>query len=538
MRHARPRHRTAGRAAVAALSLVLVAGTAVATSSATGAAQRVEAAKKPAAGGSFIYRLTTAPDCLDPQKTSAAASNFVDTLVLDPLLSIDAKGHYVGNLATGYKVAQGGLRLTFTLRKNVRFSNGDAFTANDVKFTFDRALNPATKSPVTATYLAAIQSVKVLNKYSVQLQLKSASRPLLTNLTTAYTGILDPKAINAASNTCEAPVGTGLYKIQGTGTAFSDIVLSANKRHNFAPSWVHHKGAPYVSRIEITTITSDATAVSELLSSGVDVAGIPGTQLSRVQGNSKLKLHRTKSTSIEFAELNTASPPFNDPQVRKAFAEIINRKDIVSAAFAGQAQPDLSPLPPAVPFYDKSVAKYMPKFNISDARKIIAAKHATGPYTLLTIGAPPFSTIAEILQQSAAQAGMQFNIVTKGGLGDFLPVAAKGDYNALVLGVGAIDPDILYSLLSTTQGGGKGLNWTGDTGNTKLDNLLNQGRTTLQAKKVAKIYSSAQKLIDQQLEFISLTAPIGTLAIRSNIKGYHANSTGTIAWQDLYIKTK
>jgi len=496
------------------------------------------AANTPTYGGSYSIRTGDAADCLDPQKTASGVSNEIDSYVFDPLLSIDKKGHYVGNLAPKYSVADGGKRLTFRLRQNVRFSNGDPLTASDVKFTFDRALNPATASPVAASQLAAIGATKVVNKYTVELDLKTPNRPLLTNLAGSYTGILDSKWMRAhADSTCNKPVGSGPYMIRSAGAAFSDVVLVANKRHNFGPSWVTNKGVPYITTVHFKAITSDATAISELLSGGVDYTTIPGTQLSRVRGKSSLVLHKLRSQSVTFVEFNAAKPPFNDPQVRKAFAEVINRKNIVQAALGGLGQPINGPLAPGIPFYDKSASKYMPKYNLSAASKIITAKHATGPYTYLTVGIPDLSTQAEILQQAAGQAGMQLNIVTKSGVGDFVSAAAKGDFDVLSLSATYTDPDILYLLLDSSQGGGKGLNWTGVTDLT-LDSLLQQGRTTLAKKKIGAIYAKAQVQINKDLYFVGVVAPTGILAIRSTIKGYHVDAAGASAIQDMYIKTK
>src|SRR5579872_7214888 len=150
MMHIATRRHKAARAAITVASVGMLLAAAFATSAHAGAAHHAAAAKQPASGGSYSERLSNAADCLDPQKTGSATSNGLDSDILDTLLSIDDKGHYVADLATGYKVSNGGTHLTFTLRKNVKFSNGDPFTATDVKFTFDRAIDPATKSPVTA----------------------------------------------------------------------------------------------------------------------------------------------------------------------------------------------------------------------------------------------------------------------------------------------------------------------------------------------------------------------------------------------------
>jgi peptide/nickel transport system substrate-binding protein len=531
------RHYRVSRLITAAAVIATLVGAASATAANAGTARRAAAA--PAHGGSISIRSTDSADCLDPQKTSSGTANFIDAYVFDTLLSIDKKGRYVGDLATKYKVANGGKRLTFTLRKNVKFSNGDPLTAQDVKFTFDRALDPATKSPVSASQLDGVTATKVINSNTVEVDLSTPSRPILTNLSGAYTGILDKKWFQAHPNsTCTQPIGSGPYKVQSTSADFSTVVLTANTRHTFGPSWVKNKGVPYITSVSFKTVTSDSTAISELLSSGIDISDVPGTQLSRVRSKKTLVLHKLRSQSITFIEFNTATPPFNNLQARKAFAELINRQAMVRAALNGLGQVINGPLAPGIPYYDKAAGKYMPKFNPAAAAKTIAARHLKGPYTYLTVGLPDLSTEAEILQQQAGQEGMQLNIVTKSGVGDFVSAAAKGQFNVLSLEATYPDPDILYLLLDTSQGGGKGLNWTGNTNNPQLDSLLEKGRTTLNKKKIGSIYDQAQVLINKQLNFIGTVAPTGIEAYRSSIKGYHVDAAGAVAIQDLYVKSK
>jgi peptide/nickel transport system substrate-binding protein len=522
------------RTAISLVSVSVLLGAACATAAHAGTTHAA-----PAYGGTITLRAGDSADCLDPQLTASATANTIDAYIFETLLSIDTKGHYVGDLASKYKSSKGGTVLTFTLKKGVKFSNGDPLTAKDVKYTFDRALNPATKSPVSSGQLPGVTSTKVVNTYTVQLNLKAPSRPILTNLAGAYLGILDAKWFKAhAGNTCTAPVGSGPYKVKSTSADFSEVTLTANKLHNVAPSWVKNKGVPYVTTVRFATVTSDTTAMSELLSTGVDIATVPGTQFTRVKGQKGIVLHKLKSQTVQFIEFNTATPPFNSLAMRKAFVQLIDRSAIVKAAYSGQASAIYGPMSPGMPYYDKAAKKDMPAYDPAAAKAAIAAAHATGPYTYLTVGTPALSTQAEVLQQSAATAGMTLNIVTKSGVGDFVSDAAKGNFDIASLLVTYPDPDVLYLLLDTSQGGGAGLNWTGNTNNPALDSLLEKGRTTLSSKKIGPIYDQAQVLINKQLNFIGVVAPNSILAVRSNIKGYHVDSVGSYAEQDLYIKTK
>src|SRR5579884_4174604 len=98
MMHRATRHYSMGRAVSIAAVVSIRLGSVFATSAHAG-----RAAATPAPGGSYSYRLTDAPDCLDPQLTGSGSSDIIDSYIFDTLITIDNKGHYVGDLATSYK---------------------------------------------------------------------------------------------------------------------------------------------------------------------------------------------------------------------------------------------------------------------------------------------------------------------------------------------------------------------------------------------------------------------------------------------------
>jgi peptide/nickel transport system substrate-binding protein len=486
------------------------------------------------AGGTIAYQQGNVPDCYDPDKTAQSASYQVFSYVVDSLLTEDKKGKLIGNLATKWKVANGGKLITFTLRKGVKFSNGDPFTAAAVKYTFDRALNPATKSPATASDLTAITQTKVINPSTVQLVLKTPNRPLMTNLTVEYTGILDPKATQAeGAGSCQKPIGTGPYMVQSVGPSFATTTLVRNPYRNWEPSWSKNQGKPYISKIVFKPIAQAATAVSELLSGGVDISAVDGTQIARVQNNKSVYLKKVKSQGEDYLGFNTAHAPFNNVDVRRAVAEVIDRSAIIKVAYNGLAAPAYSAVPATLPYYDKKAKSYAPKLDVADATKIIAANHATGPYDLLIFQGSSEQATAELIQGELAQAGMKVNIDAK-QLGDFISTAGKGNYDILTIGWGWPDPDFLYSLFQSSQGHGAGLNWTNYV-NPTLDKLFDQQRTTTNPKKVQVIWNQIQKILSTQVICVPTVIPASIYGIRTRVKGWNINKAGKLNLADLYV---
>ncbi|MDQ2831262.1 MAG: ABC transporter substrate-binding protein [Chloroflexota bacterium] len=482
-------------------------------------------------GGSIvIVNPVGTPDCLDPQKTALGSSFYVFSSVVDPLFSTDESGHIRPDLATSYTYGVGGTTLTVSLRHGVRFSNGDPFDASAVKYTFDRALNPATKSPATAASLAALKSTQVVNPYTVRLVLKTPYRPLLTQLAIAYEGILDPKA----PPTCQAPIGTGPFKIQSVGPGFSSVTVVRNPYHTFETPWARNRGPAYLDKIVFNSIVSNATSVSDLLSGGADISTILGTQLNRVHGNAGIAQHKIPTQGEDYLGYNTAHTPFNQVAVRRAVAQAIDRKAVVTGAFSGLATPAYSPIPTTLPFYDKAAPGYAPQYDIAAAQKALAGTNAAhGRYTLLVPSEQPLPQAAELIQAELGQVGINVSIVTK-PLGDFIPLAAKGQYDLLLLGWGYPDPDFLYQLLDSSQGAGAGLNFTNYKSAT-LDSLIVKGRTATDNGQAATAYAQLQRFVDTNVIIDPLVTPAAIYGVRTRVKGWHTSSDTSILYQDLYV---
>jgi len=482
-------------------------------------------------GGSIAIADAGAPDCLDPQKTALSASNFVFTNIVDPLFSVDEHGKIRPYLATGYTYNASGTEITIALRHGVRFSNGDPFNASAVKYTFDRAVNPATKSPASAGSLGTVTATQVVDQYTVRLVLKTPYRPLLVlALANSYLGILDPKV----TTTCTNVIGTGPYKIKSIGPSYSTVTLARNPYHTFAPAWAYNQGAPYLDKIVFRSILSDATTVSELLSGGVDLAGVSGTQVSRVQSNASIVQHRILADGESYLGFNTAHSPFNTATMRRAVAQAIDRKALVTGVYNGLAAPAYSPVPSTLPFYDKAAPSYAPQYDVTAAQKALAGTNvAHGRYTLLTPSNPPFTTLAELIQAELAQVGVNVSVVIK-PLADFVTLASKGQYDMLVLGWTYPDPDFDYLLLDSSQAAAGGLNFTNYKSAT-LDNLLVKGRTATDSSQAAAAYAQMQRLVDTNVIIDPLATPVNIFGTRARLKGWHTDNVGVPLISDLYV---
>jgi peptide/nickel transport system substrate-binding protein len=475
-------------------------------------------------------RLSAAPDCLDAAESSGGG--LLQGTVFDTLVSYSRKGGPVPYLAQKYTVAKNSKSVTFYLRHDIKYSNGRQLVAADVKAELERVLNPATKSPALST-VASISSIVTSGKYIVKLNLKAPDGNLLPGLAVSPP-IEDPSSVAAAgSNSCNGVAGSGPFKISSVGPALSTVTEVRNPRHTFEPVWATNRGPAYLSSITWSAITSNTTAVSELLSGQLDITDVSGSELSRVQGNKNFKLYRVPSTFVTFLLFNRARKPFNNPAVRWAVAEAIDRKAVMTAATQGLGRAVTSVLAPTDPDYDPGSAKYAPKLNVSAARAAIAAAGATGPYTLLaesgSFSGSDFAPAAELIQGELAQVGMQVNIVSKSPA-DFFPAAQKGDFDMALMCCQVTTFSLSFWFHSGYPGN--------VTKMTEVDHGLDVAKATLDFKKQRAYYYQVQKLMDMQIYADPLWVPVTAYAVRSRIQGWHTQPGpfGYVAWQDLWVK--
>jgi peptide/nickel transport system substrate-binding protein len=493
------------------------------------------AVTKPKLGGTLSIRVPGQPDCMDPAKLSSGNGGMLANYLFDSLITYTPSRHLVPYVAQSYTVAKSGMSITFRLRHDVKFSDGHAVTSADVKASFDRVLDPATKSPIARGLLSSISSVTTPDKYTVVLHLSTTSRPLLNNLTTVYGGIIEKSSIVSAGTTsCTGGlIGSGPFELKSASPDLSTVTEVRNKYHTFGPKFALNKGPAYLGGVQFQAVTSDTTAVSALLAGQLDVSTLPADQLPRVQGNSSVKLIKIPVQGSAFMLFNASHAPFTNQKVRVAVAQAINRAAIIAGAAGGLGKPAYSPVPPGAFAYDTKVKTYLPKYSQSAARKAISAAGATGPYSLLTSNDPIAQQIGLLLQAQLAQVGMKITINAV-SVPDLLAGLHSGSFDMTVFNINYNDPDVLYLLYNSSQAA-SGINF-GRYTSAKLDKLTLDGRSTLNLKKAKADYLAAQKLIVTQALCVQLYSPVTVTGVRNRVQGYKIYPGGRVIIQDAWLK--
>ncbi len=276
---------------------------------------------------SVVLGMVLEPTTLDPTTAAAAAiGEIVHYNVLEGLTKISVDGAVTPLLADNWYHTPDGKTYTFTLRKGVKFSDGAAFDANAVKFSFDRARAAGSTNKAKKAVFDNISSVVVQDAHTVILVLNNAEALLPFRLGENPAVILHP---NSAASAATKPVGTGPYKLD-TWNKGSSISLV---------KWDGHRDAAKVriKKVTFRFINDPAAQVAALLAGDID--GIPRfgalQSLKQFQADKRFVVEIGSTSGKGIVAINNRKAPLNDLRVRRAIGHAIDRKAFIDGAQEG-----------------------------------------------------------------------------------------------------------------------------------------------------------------------------------------------------------
>ena len=324
--------------------------------------------------------------------------------VFDALTRVDGKGAAQPKLATSWKpISKNSWR--FNLRKNVKFSNGEAFDAAAVKATFDYLVSDAGRRTVIgSTELPTVTSARVVNKYTIDIYTRSVDAILPAKLASVY--IVAPKAWKDAGEdiVTAKPVGTGPFKFDSVST--TRIELSA-----FKGSW----RKPKVNKLVIIPLADAASRLQALQSGQVSmIAGINPDQIDAAraaQGN-VITVPAPQVMSLAFNVTKGGSVA--DVRVRQALNYGVDKEAIAKSLLAGRGKGATQGVTPTIHGYNPNVKGY--PYDPAKARQLLTAAGFPNGLTIsadITVGSfPSDNLIYQAVKADLAKINVTLNYTT------------------------------------------------------------------------------------------------------------------------------
>ena len=319
-------------------------------------------ASEPTAGGVF-RRQWADPPTLDPHLTTDTTSSFVVVELFSGLVTLNTDLELVPDIAERWEISADGLQYTFYLRPNAKFHDGKPVTAQDFKWSIERAAAPETASPVADTYLndivgaldyikgdaTEISGIRVVDDTTLSITVDQPKAYFLAKLTYPTAFVVDRATVEAGGRGwTDNPNGTGPFRLKEYKIG-ERIVLERNEHFYREPA--------KVDTILLNLAGGQSMAMYE--NDEIDITGVSLFDLERVldpnEPLNKELVVAPPDFSISYIGFNTSMAPFDDPKFRQALNHAIDKELIATEVLSDLVVPAFGILPPGFPGYNENL---------------------------------------------------------------------------------------------------------------------------------------------------------------------------------------
>lgn len=473
-------------------------------------------------------RLSADPTTLDPALAVDVASGVLTAKIFNGLVRYNEQMEIVPDLAKDWQISDDGLLYTFHLREGVKFSNGQLLTVEDVKYSFERVLDPKTKSPRTWV-LDRIKGAKAVIEgkefevagitvvdtvAAIRIELAAPFAPFLDLLTMPAGYIVPKKEVERCGEDFSAHVaGTGPFKLAEWRHG-ERMLLLANPDYFGDP--------PKIAGIEYKIIPEDLTALAEFETGRLDVLRIPSVEQERFLNDPEWKpylLHQV-GLNVYYLGLNCQSPPLDRVKVRQALNYAINKEVILNTILKGEGVVSHGPIPPGLPGSNKGVDPY--PYDPDRARELLAEAGLSDGFSMkiYQTSNKEVLNITEVFQAQLKQVGVTTEIVQL-EWSAYKEAITKGKADAFYLAWIADYPDaenFLFPLFHSANWGPGGNR--SRYKNKAVDLLIEEAQKTLNTKQRLEAYEQLEAMIWAEAPWVFLWHKAEYVVHQPWVKGY------------------
>ena len=433
------------------------------------------------------------------------------------------------------EVSEDGLAYTFKLRQGVKFHDGEEFTSEDVKYTYEWYMNPE-NAAINAENFASVAAVEAPDAYTVVVRMKEAYAPFLARVATTfivpahYHGEIGEDAYKAK------PIGTGAFKLKEWRAAEYTEVEAFDD---------HFRGRPYLDAVREEIVPEPSVRAIGLETGKADSAVWPLTpeDNQRLAKDPNFTVFITSSLAINHFPLNNKNPKLADKRVRQAMMYAIDRQTVIDEIFRGDAVLATANLSPAMEqYYNPDVKQY--PYDPAQANALLdEAGWAMGSDGIREKDGEKLSFVcttitgdqtrrpeAELVQQYLQEVGIDMQL-QEAPVATILEKMRAGEMDASLFnwtyGGDYADPDDGGTLRSD------GASNFSHFENARVDELLEAGLRELDPEKRAAIYKEIQAIVAEEVPFLFMMFWNWYNLFNKRVKGLPESA---LSGSDLYRK--
>jgi peptide/nickel transport system substrate-binding protein len=467
---------------------------------------------------SVTLAMVLEPPGMDPTIAPAAAiGEIVHYNVLEGLTKINVDGSVTPLLAESWTMEPDGRSYTFKLRKGVKYHDGEAFDAADVKFSFERAKDDKSTNKAKKAVFDNIARIDTPDAHTVILTLNNADGNFLFRLGENTAVILDPKT---AAGTATKPIGTGPFRFDDWKKG-SSVTLS---------KWDGFRDAKAVkiNRVTFRFINDPAARVAALLAGDID--GVPRLDapqaVKQLQADKRFVVSIGSTAGKGIMTINNKKKPFDDVRVRRALMYAIDRKAFIDGVLEGLGKPIGSHFAPTDAGYVDLTGLY--PYDPEKAKALLKEAGVATPLNVtLTLPPPQYARKGgEVLAAQLAKVGVIAKIENV-EWAQWLGGAFKGNFDLTV--INHVEP------LDYMQYANAGYYWGYDS--KAFRDLAARHAAAVSPKERAKLFGVLQRLIAADAVNAFIFNPSQVAVARKGLKGLwssspiFANDMAAVSWQ-------
>lgn len=494
---------------------VLLAGAMVLSCAACGGQETAKEESGSDAEQTLIVSLGSEPVSYNPDAALDDSTTQLSQSLFSGLVTMNNNEEIIPDLAKDWEISPDGLTYTFNLQEGVKWHDGEAFSSEDVKFTYEKI---QASEGYLAAALAAVDSMECPDENTIVITLKEANSTFISNLAWYGSCILpkhlydtdeDWTQIEAATT---SPVGTGPFKFVEAESGRS-ITLEKNEDY--------FGGEPAVDKV-IYSITSDPdSAYQSFVNGEIDfLQNVPSANVVEVQENEDYNIGCLSAGRRYQMCFNMNGEATGDLAVRQAIAKAINRDEISEKGTNGLQEPAIGFYPPFLDWAYNGQAD-IGEQDVEGAIKILEdagyTKDADGYYLhfgLEVFNYGNYEDCAKVIKAQLAEIGIDVTIEAMEE-GAWAEKVMSGDYDLCMLaGFQGPDPDNMTSRVGTN--GGFNVSFYS---NTKVDELLAKARVLVDQEERGELYKEVQSILAEDLPIVPLVEYAGYYACPSYITG-------------------
>jgi peptide/nickel transport system substrate-binding protein len=465
-------------------------------------------AQNPKYGGTVVVSNRADITSLNPVWKYDSSAYFISQNIYSTLIISDygvARGvKAYGDLAKNWDVSPDSLTYTFHLNENVYWHDGVKFSADDVKFTYDTAIK--NKYPI-AQYLASVKEILAPDKNTIVFKMSKVDASFLPMLAQAsnWFGQIIPKHIYEGTDIPKnpmnkTPVGTGPFKFEEWQSG-QFVSVKANDKY--------FRGRPYLDKVVWRLYTNPEVAQADFRSGNLDLIPTnqapPARELKALEAQPGIKLWKLVGYLFSLdVVFNHTRKPMNDVKVREAICLAVDRDEVSQLAWSGLVAPNYNASCPGAKDFTNFDVRW-PKQDLDRAKKLLdQAGYPPGPdgvrMRISTVSTDYFKDMTEIIIQQLKKIGVEvkFNIMDQATWFSRIG-AADFDLISYWIRFGP-DPDAYREHF-----GSKGARNYSKYSNTALEQLLEEGLTSMDLAKRKQIYDKVQEILRKDFVYLPVT---------------------------------